>query len=281
MSSSEKNTLEKFGTEKVKTEKIKTEELEANRFIYDEATETLDDLQLNGLHLVQYKDGFRFGIDAVLLANFAASDINSHGKLPKQMRVLDVGTGTGVIPILMSAKIGEEALFEAIDVQERYAKLAERNVEMNSLSNRIKIVHGNVAQAEQLWQREAFDVVVSNPPYVVAGRGINNAELSKNIARQEITCSLEEIIKSISYLLKDKGVMYMVHRPGRMVDIFESMRKHQIEPKRFISVHSRPEKKPDMILIKGVKKGGRELRVEEPISLYNENGKLKPATWFE
>lgn len=257
------------------------EEVEFQKFIYDEAIETLDDLQLNGLHLVQYKDGFRFGIDAVLLANFAASDINSHGKFPKQMRVLDVGTGTGVIPILMSAKIDEKAVFQAIDVQERYAQLAERNVNMNGLGERIKVVYGNIAQAEEIWRRGSFNVVVSNPPYVVAGSGINNVEISKNIARQEITCSLEEIVKSISYLLKDKGAMYMVHRPGRMVDIFEYMRKYEVEPKRFVSVHSRLEKKPEMILIKGVKKGGRELRAEAPIALYDDNGKMKPTTWFD
>ncbi len=186
--------------------------------------------------------------------------------------MVDMGTGTGIIPILMAAKT-EAAHLTGLEVQSESADMAERSVLLNKLQERVSIVNGDIKNIKDLFSGEKMDTVTCNPPYMTAGKGLANPDAPKAIARHEILCTLDDVIYAAKYLLKPKGAFYMIHRPLRLVEIFEDMRKYGIEPKRMRMVHPYADKEPSMVLIEGRKGGKPELRVEKPLIIYKEPGK--------
>ena len=230
--------------------------------------ERIDDLMRDGLKLIQNTDIFCFGMDAVLLSTYA--------KAGKNDRVLDLGTGNGIIPVLMQSK-NPGSTYTALEIQENSADLAIRNVELNNLSDRISVVKGDIKEASRLFGEASFNVVTSNPPYMNENHGIVNPDSAKAIARHELLCSLEDVVREAGKCLKSKGKMYMVHRPNRLVDIFDTMRRHHLEPKRMRLVYPYVNKAANMVLIEAVKGGNSQLIVEEPLIVYKEDGNYTDA----
>ncbi len=229
--------------------------------IYDK--ERVDDLQLYGLKIIQNIEKFCFGVDAVLLSYFADVKTNN--------TVLDIGTGTGIIPILLSGKTRAKSIV-GLEIQESMAEMATRSVILNNLQDRVKIIHGDIKRYNEYFGKSTFDVVISNPPYTNKGCGIVNPHDSKAISRHEIFCTLEDIVSSAASLLVPGGQLAMVHRPERLVDILFSMRNNGIEPKYLRFVHPKPYKKPNMVLVKGNRGGNPELKVLDPLYVYNSDG---------
>ena len=225
--------------------------------------ERIDDLEFKGLKIIQNKEGFCFGIDSVLLSDFA--------KNIKNARVIDLGTGTGIINILLSGKTNN-CIFTGVEIQDEVAEMAERSIKLNNLKDKIKIINESILNLKNTFKRKEFDVVVTNPPYKKINTGIINKEDKKIISRHEITASLEDFIQTASYLLKDYGEFYMVHRPDRLVDIFSIMRKEKIEPKKIRFVYPDKNKKANLVLIKGVKLGNPFLEYDDNLYVYDENG---------
>ncbi len=223
--------------------------------------ETVCDLQRNGYKLIQNKEFFCFGMDAVLLSSFAEAK--------EDERVIDLGTGTGVIPILIEAKT-EAKEFVGLEIQEDSAEMATRSVEMNGLADKIQITQGDIKNASELFGKASFDVVVTNPPYMSEKNGLENPEEPKAIARHEIKCTLEDIIRESANLLKPQGRFYMVHRPRRLTDIMELMREYNIEPKRIQMVYPYRDKPSNMVLIEGARGGKSMLKIEEPLIIYEK-----------
>lgn len=226
--------------------------------------ERIDDLEFKNLKLIQNKNGFCFGIDSVLLVDFAK-------EIKKQSKVLDLGTGTGIIPILLSGKV-EIKKAVGVEIQKGVANMAKRSVSLNNLDDKIEIINENVINICNLYPKQYFDVVITNPPYKKMGTGIINENEFKIISRHEITAKLEDFIKTARDMLKDKGEFFMVHRPERLVDIISLMRKFKIEPKKLRFVCSNKNKEPNMVLIKGVKNAKEFLKIEKNLYVYNENG---------
>lgn len=224
--------------------------------------ETLDDLQ-NGYSIIQKADSFRYGVDAVLLSDFA--DIR------KTHSVIDLGTGTGIIPILIYAK-KKPAEITAVEIQREMAEMAERSVRLNGLQGHIKVLNLDLKDAPGQLGKASYDCVVTNPPYMKKECGINNPSQTKAIARFEIKCSLEELLSSAKELLKPGGKLFMVHRTDRLVDIIYEMRNNGIEPKRIRFVHPSIGKRPNLLLIEGARGGNRELRFMDPLYIHDENG---------
>lgn len=225
--------------------------------------ETLEDLQLDGLKIIQKQDGFRFGVDAVLLADFAKGIASE--------KTLDLCTGSGIIPTIMSAKTKTKKFF-ALEIQPEICDMARRSVRLNTLSERLEIAEGDLRVASEIYGKRQFDIVTCNPPYMPVGTGIMNETDTKIISRHEVMCTLEDVIASASQLLKQKGHLILVHKPGRLCDIVCLMRKYDIEPKRIRLVHKKIDSEPSLILADGAYKGGRELRIMPPLVLYNEDG---------
>lgn len=225
--------------------------------------ERIDDLQLHGLRLIQNPQAFCFGVDAVLLSDFA--------DVKRNHRVLDIGTGTGIIPILLAGKTKAESIV-GLEIQEDMAEMASRSVRLNNLESRIKIISGDIKKYREYFKKASFDVVVSNPPYTNKGCGLVNPHDSKAVSRHEILCSLEDVVGAAAELLVPGGQLAMVHRPERLADIICCMRNCGIEPKYLRMVHPKPFKKPNMILIKGNRGGNPELKVMEPLYVYNSDG---------
>ena len=225
--------------------------------------ERLDDLEISGLHIIQSPDKFCFGMDAVLLSGFAYAK--------KGDRVIDLGTGTGILPLLLWAKTEGEH-FTGLEIQKESADMARRSVVGNNITN-IEIVDGDIKSVDKLFKRQSFDVMTSNPPYMINEHGITNPEAPKQIARHEILCTLEDVVKAASYLLKDNGRFFMVHRPFRLPEIFENLRKYRLEPKRMRLVYPQIDKEPNMVLIEAVKYGKPRLNVEKPLVVYDKDMK--------
>ena len=226
--------------------------------------ERVDDLQRNGYKIIQHQNKFCFGMDAVLLSGFA--------KVKPKEKVVDLGTGTGIIPILLEAKTGASHLI-GLEIQEESADMARRSVELNGLTEKIQIVTGDIKDASKILGASSFDVVTSNPPYMAGSHGLVNPGDAKAIARHEILCSLEDVIREAAGLLKEKGRFYMVHRPHRLVDIMALMRKYRLEPKRMRLVYPFIDKEPNMVLIEGLLGGNPQLTVDKPLIVYEECGK--------
>ncbi len=221
--------------------------------------ERLDDLQLEGLRIIQKTDGFCFGIDAVLLSDYI--------RVEKNARIADLGTGTGILPILLSAKT-KAAEIIGIEIQSEIAEMAKRSVVYNHLEDKVHIREGNLLEAVDWFGSRSFDAVVTNPPYTKAGGGLVNPKDMKAIARHEIFCTLEQIISVSSRLLKPYGRFFMIHKPDRLVDIFCFMRRERIEPKTIRLVHPSRRKPSNLVLIHGLKCGNPQVTVEEPLYVY-------------
>jgi len=226
--------------------------------------ETIDDLQYKGLILIQKKEGFRFGIDAVLLANF--TDVK------KDDTVLDIGTGTGIISILLAGKTEAKTIY-GLEIQKEIAEMAGRSVILNNLQDRVKIVQGNIRNGFEYFKPSSLNVIVTNPPYIPYGRGLVNNSDSKAVSRHEISCSLEDIISASSRLLVPGGQLAMIHRPERLVDVLSLMRTYSVEPKYIRFIHPRAYRKANLFLIKGTRGGNPELKMMEPLYIYDLQGR--------
>lgn len=226
--------------------------------------ERIDDLEFKNLKIIQNKDGFCFGIDSVLLSDFAKNIKNG-------AKVLDLGTGTGIISILLCGKTDLSNII-GVEIQEEVAKMANRSSLLNKLENKFKVINEDIINLKNIFEKQSFDVVVTNPPYKKKDTGIKNENRKKIISRHEITATLEDFINVSSDLLKDKGEFYMVHRPERLVDILNLMRKNRIEPKILKMVSSNINKEPKLILIKGIKNAKPFLKIEKNLYIYDENG---------
>lgn len=226
--------------------------------------ERIDDLEYKGLKIIQNEDGFCFGMDSVLLSDFAKN-------IKKGSKVLDLGTGTGIIPILLCGKTELKEVI-GIEIQEDVADMAKRSSELNDLQDRFKIINANILELKNLYENQSFDVIVTNPPYKKKSTGIINENEAKQISRHELTANLEDFIRVSKDLLKDKGELYMVHRPERLVDVISLMRKYRIEPKILRFVSPKENKEPNLILIKGVKNGKSFIKVEKNLIVYDQNG---------
>ena len=222
--------------------------------------ERLDDLQNKGYHIIQDPGRFCFGIDAVLLSNFA--------KVKAGEKVLDLGTGTGILPILLEAKTKGEH-FTGLEIQEESADMARRSVAYNRLEEKINIVTGDIKEAAQLFGPASFDVITTNPPYMINDHGLKNDADAKTIARHEILCTLDDILRESAKVLKEgKGRFYMIHKPFRLAEIMTKMCQYRLEPKRIQFVHPYIDKEPTMVMIEGMKGGKSRVTIEPPIIMY-------------
>ncbi len=225
--------------------------------------ERLDELHRNGYFIIQDPARFCFGMDAVLLSGFAQA---RQGE-----RVLDLGTGTGIIPILMEAKTKASDFF-ALEIQEESADMARRSVQYNHLEDKIRIITGDMKDASKIFGASSFDIVTANPPYMIGQHGISSASDAKAIARHEILCDLDDILRETAKVLRPNGRFYMVHRPFRLAEIFAKMVAYKIEPKRMKLVYPYVDKEPNMVLIEGLRGGRSRLTVEKPLIVYKEQG---------
>lgn len=226
--------------------------------------ENLDDLQLKGLMLIQKKDGFKFGVDAVLLSHFA--------NVKKKHRVIDLCTGTGIIPFLLEGKYSPKDIL-GIEIQDEFVDMANRSAALNKTHN-ISFISEDLKNLKALKNIDKADVITVNPPYKLNNAGIVNPSDKLAIARHEIMCNLENVIEASRILLKDNGRIYIVHRPERLADIITLMRKYKIEPKRIQMVHPKLGKAPNIVLVEGQRDGGAFLKWDAPLYVYNEDGSI-------
>lgn len=224
--------------------------------------ERLDDLQ-NGYHLIQNPAYFCYGIDAVLLAWFA--------RVKEGETVLDMGTGPGVIPLLLKARTPGKH-FTGLEIQEPVARMARRSIAYNRVEDDITIVTGDIKEASALFGRASFSVVTCNPPYMTEHHGLTNPEESKAIARHELKCSLEDIVAQAAQVLVSGGRLYMVHRPFRLAEIMGTMMRYHLEPKRMQLVYPYVDKEPNMVLLEAVRGGNPRITVEKPLIVYEKPG---------
>ncbi len=225
--------------------------------------ERIDDLLMDtGFRIIQSREVFSFSLDAVLLSRFAS--------VPRQGRIADLCTGNGVIPILLTAKTN--ARIDAVEIQPRLADMARRSVELNGLQGQIHVVEQDLRQYPAIAGNGAYDAITVNPPYMPVTSGDKNENQHYAIARHEIHCSLEELVQACSRLLRPGGKLFMVHRPSRMLDIVETMRKWRLEPKRIQFVHPNARSEANMILIEASRDGKPDIRLLPPIMVYNDEG---------
>ena len=227
--------------------------------------ERLDDLQLGGLELIQNPSKFCFGVDAVFLSDFA--------KVKPGETVLDMGTGNGIIPVLLAGKTKGKH-FTGLEIQAETAEMARRSVAHNHLEDRINIVTGDIKEAAERFKPAFFDVITTNPPYMLADHGLRNPDDSKAIARHEVLCTLDDILRESMRLLQDKGRFYMIHRPFRLTEILTKMHEYKIEPKRIQFIHPYIDKEPTMVLVEGMRGAKPRVTIEPPIIMYAKDGTL-------
>ena len=225
--------------------------------------ERLDDLQIKGYEIIQHPGKFCFGMDSSLLSSFV--------RVKSQDRVLDLGTGTGILPILLEAKTKGKH-FTGLEIQEESVDMARRSVLHNHLEEKIEIITGDIKEASAIFGHVSFDVVVTNPPYMIGQHGLKNETDAMTIARHETLCTLDDILRESAKLLPFKGRFYMVHRPFRMAEILSKMVAYKIEPKRMRLVYPYVDKEPNMVLIEGVRGGNSRMTVEKPLIVYEKDG---------
>lgn len=225
--------------------------------------ERVDNLHRDGFRIIQNEKLFCFGMDAVLLTGFA--------KVREGENVLDLGTGTGIIPILLAAKTKGES-FSGLEISEKSVDMAVRSVALNGIEERVSIVQGDIKKAGELFAPASFDVVTSNPPYMTENHGLVNPELEKAAARHEIFCTLEDVVSAAARLLKAGGRFYMVHRPFRLAEIIRALSEHRLEPKRMRLVYPYADREPNMVLIEAVRGGRPRMTVEKPLIVYQAPG---------
>ncbi|MFC2583343.1 MAG: tRNA1(Val) (adenine(37)-N6)-methyltransferase [Lachnoanaerobaculum saburreum] len=232
-----------------------------DKLIREECGERLDDLQCDGLYLIQNPDKFCFGIDAVLLSNFV--------KVKKDGYAVDLCTGSGIVPILLSTKTKAKKI-TGIEIQSDIADMASRSVSYNKLDEKIDIINDDISNALKYIKHSCVDTVCVNPPYMKDMAAIKNPDLPLAIARHELLTDLESVINIANKLLKENGRFFMIHRPSRLSEIFASMKQNRIEPKRIRFIHSYIYSKANLVLIEGLKGSGVWLDVEPPLAVYKE-----------
>ena len=232
--------------------------------------ERIDDLERNGYRIIQDPERFCFGMDAVLLSGFA--------RVKDGASVLDLGTGTGIIPLLLEAKTGAAHL-TGLEIQPDSADMARRSVALNGLEPKIDIVTGDIKEAGSLFDAASFDVITCNPPYMIGKHGIANPQDAKAIARHEILCTLEDVISQTARLLKPGGNFYLVHRPFRLAEIMVLLSKYKLEPKRMQLVYPYVDKEPNMVLLEANRGGRPRMTVEKPLIVYQKPGVYMPEIY--
>ncbi|MBO4415899.1 MAG: tRNA1(Val) (adenine(37)-N6)-methyltransferase [Lachnospiraceae bacterium] len=225
--------------------------------------ERLDDLERNGLKIIQDPSRFCFGMDSVLLSGFA--------RIKPGETVIDLGTGNGIIPILLSAK-SEGKQFTGLEIQPENVDIATRSVAYNDIGDRVSVVEGDICHASEIFGKSVFDVVTTNPPYMLNNHGLKNPDSAKAIARHEILCTLDDILRESAALLKTNGRIYMVHRPFRLAEIICGLKQYRLEPKRMRLVYPFADKEPNMVLIEAVRGGNPRMTVEKPLIVYTSPG---------
>ena len=226
--------------------------------------ERLDDLQIKGYEIIQKPGRFCFGMDAVLLSSYA--------KVKKNEKALDLGTGTGILPILLEAK-NEGEHYTGLEIQEESADMARRSVMHNHLEDKIDIVTGDIKEAGAIFGAASFHVITTNPPYMIGEHGLKNDNEALYIARHEALCTLDDVLRESAKLLRPKGRFYMVHRPFRLPEILAKMTQYGIEPKRMRLVHPYINKEPNMVLVEGLRGGKPRMQVEPPLVVYEKDGR--------
>lgn len=248
--------------------------------------ERIDDLQCKGYQIIQNSGMFCFGMDAVLLANYVRFKCGG--------RYLDLGTGTGIIPILLAAKeYGDEALtreerladlcdvdrkivndarFIGIELQPACADMAARSVSLNGLDGLVRIDNGDIKEVSCNYKKASFDIVTSNPPYIKGSHGLENPDAPKNIARHEVHVTLDQVVAAAEHALKPGGSFYMIHKPFRLAEIFECLHEHRLEPKRMQLVHPYIDKEPNMVIVEAVKGGNSMIKIDPPMIVYKAPG---------
>ena len=226
--------------------------------------ERIDELELNNLKIIQKNDGFCFGIDSVLLSDFAR-------KIKKNSKVLDLGTGTGILGILLCAKTNLKQI-TGIEIQKDIADMATRSIQLNNLQGKFDILNCNIKDIDKLLKIDSYDAIVTNPPYKKPNSGKINENKTKLISRHEIEANLDDFIRISFKMLKDKGTLYMVHRAERIVDILSTMRKYKMEPKRIRFVYSNKNSESKLVLLEATKNAKPFVKIERPLYVYNENG---------
>lgn len=248
--------------------------------------ERIDDLQCKGYQIIQNSGMFCFGMDAVLLANYV--------RFKRGGRYMDLGTGTGIIPILLAAKeYGEGALtreerladlcdadrkivndarFIGIELQPACADMAARSVSLNGLDGLVRIDNGDIKEVSCNYKKASFDIVTSNPPYIKGSHGLENPDAPKNIARHEVHVTLDQVVAAAEYALKPGGSFYMIHKPFRLAEIFECLHEHRLEPKRMQLVHPYIDKDPNMVIVEAVKGGNSMIKIDPPMIVYKAPG---------
>lgn len=227
--------------------------------------ERLDELQRNGYRIIQDPGRFCFGMDAVLLSGFAAEGIRNGAK------VLDLGTGTGIIPLLLRGKTGAARL-TGLEIQPESADMAARSVALNDLEDSISIIQGDLKEAGSLFPAASFDAVTCNPPYMIGRHGLVNPEAPKAIARHEILCTFEDVAAQTAKVLAPGGSFFLVHRPFRLAQIMGVLMNYRLEPKRMRLVYPFLDREPNMVLLQAVRGGNPRLKVEKPLIIYREPG---------
>ena len=225
--------------------------------------ERLDDLQIKGYEIIQSPGRFCFGMDAVLLSSFA--------KVKRGESALDLGTGTGILPILLEAK-NEGTRYVGLEIQKESADMARRSVFHNKLDDKIEIITGDIKEASGIFGAASFHVITTNPPYMIGEHGLKNDNEALYIARHEALCTLDDILRESARLLKPKGRFYMIHRPFRLAEILGKMSVYGIEPKRMRLVHPYIDKEPNMVLVEGMRGAKPRMTVESPLIVYEKNG---------
>ena len=235
----------------------------------------------NGFKIIQDTERFQFGIDAVLLADFAAGSVHEGDK------VIDLGTGTGIIPLLLAGRWkstegafdtplrgtqAPQVTFTGLEVQEASADMAAQSIALNGLEGQIQILQGDLKEADNLFPRHSFDVITCNPPYMIDEHGKRNALDAKTIARHEVLCTLEDVVAAADTLLASHGKFFMIHRPFRLPEIFSALERHNMEMKRMRLIQPFADKEPNMVLIEARKNAKRRLTIEPPLIVRDDNG---------
>jgi len=226
--------------------------------------ERIEDLQFDNLKIIQNKTGFCFGIDSVLLSDFAKD-------IKKDSKVLDLGTGTGIISILLCGKTNLQHI-TGVEIQEDVYKMAKKSIELNNLEDRFEIINEDIKRISKIFPANSFDAIVTNPPYKKENTGLISKDETQLISRHEVMCNIDDIARISSYLLKSNCSIYLVHRPDRLIDIIEALRKYKLEPKIMRFIYPKINKEPNLVLIKATKGAKQFLKMEKPLIVYNEEG---------